>query len=133
MSYKMTTPLTTEQFAANDCHYKTMIENYDVYIWKDTGNVYKCGEGTIKPQTTKGFIELVSIVSKDFARQNVSLPDIVEIKMPASSCNKEKLLEKVWSVSGNHNPLIIADRSGEKTEVTSCFKLKKGKKGRGKK
>ena len=122
MSYKMTTPLTTEQFAANDRHYKTMIENYHVYIWEKTGNVYKCGEGTIKPQTTKGFIELVSIVSKDFARQNVSLPDIVEIKMPfvgkqlipASSCDKEKLLEKVWSISGNHNSVIIAYMSGEK-------------------
>jgi hypothetical protein len=132
MSYKVTIPLTTEQFAANERHFKTYIDLNIIYIWEDTGNVYKCGEGTIKPQTTKGFYQLVDVVSKDFARQYVSPPDIVEIEskggkavIPGEDCDKEKMLEQVWSYSQNHK---IADMREEKPE-----KVKKGKKGRGKK
>jgi hypothetical protein len=106
--------------------------NVKCYIWKDTGNAYKCDEGTIKPATTKGFVELVDIVSKDFARQYISMPDVVKvgngkefIYFPVAACDKETLLEHVWNISTNHK---IADMRAEKPK-----KVKKGKKNRSKK
>jgi hypothetical protein len=47
----------------------------------------------------KGFVELVSISSKDFARIFISLPDVVEIgDIMMGDINKEKILEDVWSL-----------------------------------
>lgn len=124
----MTSKLTTEQFSANDLHHKMLIDlNVKLYIWKDTGNTYKCDKGTIKPKNGKGLVELVDIVSKDFARKYVSLPDIMEMQINgmkslvfAESINKEKMLQQIWSLSENHK---------EKFKI----KVKKGKKNRSKK
>lgn len=127
-TYKVTTPLTAEQFEANDRHHKMLIDlNVKLYTWADTGNAYKCDEGTIKPATIKAFVELVDIVSKDFARQYISLPDVAKLQngngfayIPAAGIDKKKLLERVWGLSLNH-------KNAEKPK-----KVKKGKKNRGK-
>ena len=127
-SFNKPTPLTAEQFKTNDDFHKTLIYMKVIcYVWKDTGNAYKCVGGTIKPATTKGFVELVDIVSKDFARQYISLPDIVKVGngemnafFPAASCDKEKALKQIWNISVNHK--------AEKPK-----KVKKGKKNRSKK
>lgn len=120
-SFNKPTPLTAEQFKTNDDFHKTLIEMKVIcYVWKDTGNAYKCVGGTIKPATTKGFVELVDIVSKDFARQYISVPDIVEVgnaSFPAAACDKEKMLKQIWNISVNHK--------AEKPK-----KVKKGKKNR---
>jgi len=48
----------------------------------------------------KGFVELVGISSKDFARLFISLPDVVEIGgiRVMGDVDKEKMLERVWSI-----------------------------------
>jgi len=69
-------------------------------MWMEKGNIYDCSSGrSIKPATMKGFVELVGISSKDFARVFISLPDVVEIGgiKATGDFDKEKLLEQVWS------------------------------------
>ncbi len=127
-TYNKTTPFTAEEFKRNDDFHKTLIDMKVIcYVRKDTGNAYKCVGGTIKPATTKGFVDMVDIVSKDFATKYISLPDIVEVgngemnaSFPAASCDKEKLLKQIWNISVNHK--------AEKPK-----KVKKAKKNRSKK
>jgi hypothetical protein len=93
---------TQQQLKANDKFHLGMIKmKTKMYVWRDKGNIYDCSSGrSIKPANMKGFVELVSISSKDFARIFISLPDVVEvggIKM-MGDINKEKILEDVWSL-----------------------------------
>jgi len=63
--------------------------------------VYDCSSGrSIKPKDMKGFVELVGISSKDFARLFISLPDVIEIggMRVMGEMDKEKWLERVWGM-----------------------------------
>lgn len=94
--------MTPAQLKGNDKFHLGMIKmKSKVYMWKDRGNLYDCSSGrSIKPATMKGFVELVGISSKNFARIFISLPDVVEmggIVATADRWDKEKILEGVWS------------------------------------
>jgi len=95
------TKMNANQLKANDQFHLGMIKmKTKMYMWKDKGNLYDCSSGrSIKPATMKGFVELVGVSSKDFARIFISLPDVVEIggiKM-MGDVDKDKMLEQVWS------------------------------------
>lgn len=94
--------MTPAQLKSNDTFHLGMIKmKSKVYMWKDRGHIYDCSDGrSIKPATMKGFVELVSISSKDFARIFISLPDVIEIggiTVMGDRWNKEKFLEMAWS------------------------------------
>lgn len=95
---------TQQQLKANDQFHRQMIKmKCPYYMWKDKGNMYDCSSGrSIKPANMKGFVELVGISSKDFARLFISLPDVIEygdVKIVAhEGVDKEKILEQVWSL-----------------------------------
>ena len=101
--------MTPAQLKSNDTFHLGMIKmKSKVYMWKDRGHIYDCSDGrSIKPATMKGFVELVSISSKDFARIFISLPDKVDFPLKdtggcraigsSKNFNKEKVLESVWS------------------------------------
>jgi len=95
---------TAQQLQANDKFHRQMIKmKMPFYMWKDKGNVYDCSSGrSIKPKDMKGFVELVGISSKDFARLFISLPDVIEIGgikvLGHEGMDKEKWLERVWSM-----------------------------------
>jgi len=94
--------MNAQQLKANDQFHLKMIKmKTKNYMWKDEGNIYDCSSGrSIKPATMKGFVELVSISSKDFARLFISLPDVIEINgfKAMGDFDKEKMLERVWSL-----------------------------------
>ena len=122
-------PLTTEQFAANDAYHLNLINmKVKIYIWEDNGNIYKCDNGMITPTSITGFSDLIDVVSKDFAKKYVELPDpcpsIPEGKIRES--NKEgakySFMKYLWERSPNHKP-----KKAEKPK-----KAKRGKKNRGK-
>lgn len=96
------TKLTQEQRKANDRYTLQMIKmKPKMYLWKDNANAYDCSSGrSIKPYTMKGFVELVGISSKDFARLFIELPDVIEIGgiRVMGDVDKEKMLEQVWSI-----------------------------------
>lgn len=113
MSSTTATRMTPAQLKGNDTFHLGMIKmKVEMYIWKDNGNFYDCSDGrSIKPATMKGFVELVGISSKDFARIFISMPDKVDFLLKTSGCrasgssknfNKEKVLESVWSCSRHH-------------------------------
>ena len=124
--------LTQSQMEKNEAFWLTMMETCEAFIWEDTGNIYEFKMNSIKPEDTKGFVELVDVVGKNFARQYVSVPDVVEIRtggscgdtaeIPRCDVDKEKMLEQIWRFSANHTAV-----QQEKTK-----KVKKGKKNRGK-
>tara|TARA_R100000951_G_scaffold114656_2_gene120104 strand:- start:1513 stop:1800 length:288 start_codon:yes stop_codon:yes gene_type:complete len=93
--------MNANQLKANDKYHLGMIKmKSKMYMWMEKGNIYDCSSGrSIKPATMKGFVELVGISSKDFARVFISLPDVVEIGgiKATGDFDKEKLLEQVWS------------------------------------
>lgn len=93
--------MNANQLKANDKYHLGMIKmKSKMYMWMEKGNIYDCSSGrTIKPATMKGFVELVGISSKNFARVFISLPDVVEIGgiKATGDFDKEKLLEQVWS------------------------------------
>ncbi len=93
--------MNANQLKANDQFHLGMIKmKTKMYMWMEKGNIYDCSSGrSIKPATMKGFVELVGISSKDFARVFISLPDVVEIGgiKATGDFDKEKLLEQVWS------------------------------------
>ncbi len=93
--------MNANQLKANDKYHLGMIKmKSKMYMWIEKGNIYDCSSGrSIKPATMKGFVELVGISSKDFARVFISLPDVVEIGgiKATGDFDKEKLLEQVWS------------------------------------
>lgn len=93
--------MNANQLKANDKYHLGMIKmKSKMYMWVEKGNIYDCSSGrSIKPATMKGFVELVGISSKDFARVFISLPDVVEIGgiKATGDFDKEKLLEQVWS------------------------------------
>jgi hypothetical protein len=95
------TKMNANQLKANDKYHLGMIKmKSKMYMWMEKGNIYDCSSGrTIKPATMKGFVELVGISSKNFARVFISLPDVVEIGgiKATGDFDKEKLLEQVWS------------------------------------
>jgi len=95
------TKMNANQLKANDKYHLGMIKmKSKMYMWMEKGNIYDCSSGrSIKPATMKGFVELVGISSKDFARVFISLPDVVEIGgiKATGDFDKEKLLEQVWS------------------------------------
>ena len=108
MSSTTATRMTPAQLKSNDTFHLGMIKmKSKVYMWKDRGHIYDCSDGrSIKPATMKGFVELVSISSKDFARIFISMPDKVDFPLKGCGCrasgssknfNKEKVLESVWS------------------------------------
>lgn len=93
--------MNANQLKANDKYHLGMIKmKSKMYMWMEKGNIYDCSSGrSIKPATMKGFVELVGVSSKDFARIFISLPDVVEIggiKM-MGDVDKDKMLEQVWS------------------------------------
>lgn len=93
--------MNANQLKANDKYHLGMIKmKSKMYMWMEKGNIYDCSSGrSIKPATMKGFVELVGVSSKDFARIFISLPDVVEIGgiKATGDFDKEKLLEQVWS------------------------------------
>jgi|SaaInlV_125m_DNA_1040241.scaffolds.fasta_scaffold305791_1 hypothetical protein len=93
---------TQQQLKANDQFHRGMIKmKCKNYCWIQKGNAYDCSSGrSIKPANMKGFVELVGISSKDFARLFISLPDVVEIGgiRVMGDVDKEKMLERVWSI-----------------------------------
>ena len=102
MSSTTATRMTPAQLKSNDTFHLGMIKmKSKMYMWKDRGHIYDCSDGrSIKPATMKGFVELVSISSKDFARIFISLPDVIEIggiTVMGDRWNKEKFLEMAWS------------------------------------
>ena len=125
-----TKTLTTEQFAVNDEFHLNLIKmKVKTYIWKDEELAYKCDNGRITPLCINGFCLLLDIVSKDFAKKYVELPDVcpdvVDGKVRGS--NKEMLkhgfMKYCWGLSPNHKY-----QKAEKPK-----KVKKGKKNRSKK
>ena len=121
--------LTTEQFAAND-EFHLILINMKVknYIWKDENVAYKCDNGMIKPLCLEGFVKLLDIVSKDFAKKYVESPDVLfdsdkgKMRESNKECLKHILMEYCWEICPNHK--------NQKTEKPK--KVKKGKKNRGK-
>ena len=93
--------MTPAELKSNDKFHLGMIKRKArMYMWIDRGNIYDCSSGcSIKPATMKGFVELVRVSSKFFARIFISLPDVVEVGgiTATGEFNKEKLLEMVWS------------------------------------
>jgi len=98
--------MNAETIKANDKFHLRMIHMTNMYIWEENGNVYDMTSGrSIKPATMKGFVELVAISSKDFARIFISLPDVVEIGSVyvVGDLSKEEVLQSVWSCSSYHS------------------------------
>ena len=99
--------MNSTQLKANDNFHLGLIKmKSKMYMWKDNGNIYDCSSGrSIKPATMKGFVELVGISSKNFARIFISLPDEVEIggRKMIGEIDKEKVLDMVWSLRTETN------------------------------
>jgi hypothetical protein len=59
---------------------------------------------TIKPETMKGFVEICSIVRRDYAKIFIQLPDVVEIggMCAVGNFNKDKILDMVYSAAEKH-------------------------------
>ncbi len=121
--------LTTEQIEASDMFHLNLINmKVEYYTWIDTGNIYKCDNGSITPADMKGFSDLVCIVSKDFAKKYVELPNLhpfIKIKIRKSDYNvwKYEYINYLWVINAPH-------QKAEKPEKPK--KVKKGKKNRGK-
>jgi hypothetical protein len=99
-------PMTLEQRKANEAHFTHFLKmKNNIYTWKDNANVYDMSNGrTIKPQTMKGFVEICSIVRRDYAKIFIDLPDVVEIggMCAVGNFNKDKILDMVYSAAEKH-------------------------------
>jgi len=135
--------LTAEQREVNDNYFKNIMETTKMWVWKDKGFWYKCDNGVMKPQDLKGFVDLVRIVSKDFAKKYLELPDELPINFKkncnfSKSFNKNDLkhtlkyhfLKHCWEkekeFERHHNYSALK-------QVIPPKKVRKGKKGRGRK
>ena len=124
-----TKTLTTEQFSANDKFHLNLINmKVKIYIWRDEELAYKCDNGMIKPLCLDGFVKMLDIVSKDFAKKYVELPDVLPDVLPGKlresnkDCIKHSFMKFCWEQCPNHKT-----QKAEKPK-----KVKKGKKNRGK-
>ena len=131
--------LTAEQREVNDNYFKNIMETTKMWVWKDKGFIYKCDKGVMKPQDINGFVDLVRIVSKDFAKKYLELPDeLPNLYMKSKSFNKNDLKhtlkyqflkycwEKEKEFERHHNYSSLK-------QVIPPKKVRKGKKGRGRK
>ena len=130
--YKMAAQaLTTDKFARNDEFHLNLIKmEAKFYVWEDKGLVYECDDGVMKPLNLDGFIAILNVVSKDFAKKYVELPDKIPQthykkhtyrKSDIGFC-KHAFMKYCWeNCCSNHKPT--------KKEAK---KVKKGKKNRGK-
>lgn len=91
--------LTESEMKANEEHFIQFIKHKTkLYMWKDKGNSYSMTSGKIVPHNMKGFVEIAGIVSKNFVKIFVELPDLVEINgfvCSKESINKEKILNLI--------------------------------------
>jgi hypothetical protein len=100
-------PMTLEQRKANEAHFTHFLKmKTKNYMWKDNGNEYNMSNGrTIEPKTMKGFVELCSIVRRDYAKIFIDLPDIIEIGggvCVVGEFNKDKILDVIFNVAEKH-------------------------------
>tara|TARA_R110000765_G_scaffold274899_1_gene373350 strand:- start:170 stop:505 length:336 start_codon:yes stop_codon:yes gene_type:complete len=98
--------MNSQELKANDEYHLGILKNTtNWYMWKDLGNIYDVTpRRTFKPKTLKGFVELVDICSKNFARIFIECPDVIENGGERRGRGKMRtdLLEKVWDLSKNH-------------------------------
>ena len=72
--------LTTIQMKANEKHFLMYVKyKTKMYMWKDKGNMYDMSSGKIVPHTMKGFVELAGIVSMDFCKIFLELPEVADM------------------------------------------------------
>jgi hypothetical protein len=104
-------PLTNEQQKANEAYYLYCLKNKtELYVWRDTGNVYTMISGKIiQPATMKGFVELSAIVSRNFAKIFIDLPSRNYMEIEGAKfyfeeeLNKDKLLDYVEGLKHSIN------------------------------
>jgi hypothetical protein len=129
---------TAAQFEANDEYHLLLIKmKVKKYIWKDTGLAYKCDNGVIKPEDVSGFMSLINIVSKDFAKKYVEMPDYIpnpflqQMRQSNRNTAKHAFMKFCWeNYCPNHKPQKAATSVASGEEKPK--KVKKGKKNRGK-
>ena len=67
--------MSAEHRQANEEHFFQMIKNkIKLYMWADTGNIYDCSSGKMKPATLKGYEDLTTIVRRPFIDLFVEMP-----------------------------------------------------------
>ena len=98
--------MNSQMLKANDEFHLGILKNAtNLYMWKDNQNIYDVtSRQTFKPKTLKGFVELVGVCSKNFARIFIELPDVIEDGGERRGRGKMRtdLLEKVWDLSKSH-------------------------------
>tara|TARA_Y100001938_G_C7760045_1_gene268118 strand:- start:1 stop:291 length:291 start_codon:yes stop_codon:yes gene_type:complete len=93
--------LSKSQQKENEKHFLMCIKYSKQYIWIDKANVYAIKNNKMNPKDMKGYIELVYIVSKDFAKLFIEYPDVLKCDgkyLMSADKDKERLIDFIHSM-----------------------------------
>ena len=67
--------MRSAEIIANEKYHDQMLQICkNMYMWKDTANIYYIRDGKFCPDTLKGYVELGGIVSRDYMDEKVVFP-----------------------------------------------------------